>query len=109
MKIEILIGDVVKVLSGKDKGKTGKVIQRFPKVGKLVVENINIIKRHLKARTTNTKGQIVELAGPMPASKVGLWCDTCKKAVRIKKKLVEGTLVRVCHKCAAEFPKTSTK
>lgn len=109
MKTEIIIGDVVMVRSGKDKGKKGKVMQRFPKIGKIVVENVNLIKRHLKAQTKNTKGQIVELSGPIPASKVGLWCDTCAKAVRIKKKLVNGTLVRTCHKCAAEFPKASTK
>ena len=97
------------VRSGKDKGKKGTVMQRFPSVGKVVVENINIIKRHLKSKTPNTKGNIVELAGPMPASKVGLWCDTCNKAVRLKKKLVDGKLVRVCHRCAREFPKTNTK
>ena len=63
-------GDTVKILSGDDKGKTGKVAQAFPAEGKIVIEGMNVIKRHQKSRQQGTKGQIVEKSMPMHASKV---------------------------------------
>ena len=63
-------GDTVKILSGDDKGKTGKVAHAFPAEGKIIIEGMNVIKRHQKSRKEGTKGQIVEKSMPMHASKV---------------------------------------
>ncbi len=69
-KLHIKTGDTVKVLSGSDKGKTGKVIQSFPKLGRIVVEGVAMSKRHLKTRQTGAKGQVVEFSMPIDASNV---------------------------------------
>ncbi len=70
MKLRIKTGDQVKILTGKDKGKTGKVIQTFPRTGRVVVEGVNAAKRHLKSRRGGEKGQIVEFFMPLNASNV---------------------------------------
>ena len=70
MKLRIKTGDAVKVLSGKDRGKTGKVIQTFPQLNRVVVEGVNMTKRHLRARKGGEKGQTIEFAMPIHASNV---------------------------------------
>jgi len=82
--------DVVQVLSGKDKGKTGKVLRVINKHGKVVVEKINIVKRHKKA-TGKDAGGIVEKEAPIPASKVLLYADSVGRGVRTSVKMVEGS------------------
>ena len=77
-------GDMVKVLAGKDKGKTGKVIAVIPEKNKIVVEKVNIIKKHKKP-DQKSKGGVVEKEGSLHISKVGLFCNKCNKAVRITK------------------------
>jgi large subunit ribosomal protein L24 len=72
-------GDIVKILSGDDKGKTGKVLKAFPVLGKVIIEGMNTVKRHEKPRKQGQKGQIVDKAMPMYASKVML-VDKVKKA-----------------------------
>lgn len=69
-KLHIKSGDMVKVLTGKDKGKTGKVLQVFPKLNRVVVEGINQSKRHLKTKQSGQKGQVVEFSMPIHASNV---------------------------------------
>ena len=69
-KLHIKAGDVVKILAGKDKGKTGKVIQAFPKLERVVVEGINVFKRHLRTRRQGQKGQIIDFYMPIHASNV---------------------------------------
>ncbi|MBU2613107.1 50S ribosomal protein L24 [Patescibacteria group bacterium] len=69
-KFRIKTGDVVKVLAGKDKGKTGKVMQTFPKLNRVVVEGVNLSKRHLRSRRAGEKGQTVEFSMPIHASNV---------------------------------------
>lgn len=69
-KLRIKTGDIVKVIAGKDKGKTGKVIQTFPKLNRVVVEGVNLSKRHLRPRKSGEKGQIVEFSMPIHASNV---------------------------------------
>lgn len=92
-------GDMVKILAGKDKGKTGKVLTVIPEKSRIVVEKVNIIKKH-KRPDQKTKGGIVEKEGSMHISKVGLFCNKCNKAVRIQsKKLEDGKKVRICSKC----------
>jgi large subunit ribosomal protein L24 len=70
MKLRIKTGDTVKVVAGKDKGKTGKVIQVFPKLNRVVVEGVNMAKRHLRARGTSQKGQVIEFSMPIHISNV---------------------------------------
>ena len=92
-------GDMVKVLAGKDKGKTGKVLKAIPEKGKIVIEKINIIKKHQKPNQ-KSKGGVVEKEGSVHISKGGLFCSKCNTAVRIKSKILEdGKKVRLCIKC----------
>jgi large subunit ribosomal protein L24 len=92
-------GDMVKVLAGKDKGKTGKVLKALPEKGKVIIEKINIIKKH-KRPDQKSKGGVVEKEGSIHISKVGLFCNKCNTAVRIKSKVLEdGKKVRLCSKC----------
>lgn len=100
VKLHVKKGDTVKVLSGKDKGKEGTIIQASPKTGKVVIENINKVKRHTKPSQANPQGGIIVKEAPMSSSKVMLVCPACKKATRIKKtELASGKFVRACKKC----------
>ena len=87
-------GDTVVVLSGKDKGQKGKIIEAQPKKGKVIVEGINKVKRQ-KA----PQGGILTKEAPLNASKVMVVCPACKKPTRTGKKLVNGKYVRACKKC----------
>lgn len=97
--MKIKTNDKVKILSGKDKGKTGKVIQVFPTEGKLVVEGLNVIKKHLRSKSKSEKGQVLELSAPFSASKVLLICPKCEKAVRVGFKTEGDKKYRICRKC----------
>lgn len=97
--MKITTNSKVKILSGKDKGKIAKVIQVFPSEGKLVVEGVNIIKKHLRTRSKSEKGQILELAAPVSASKVMLVCPKCEKPTRVGYKIENENKFRVCRKC----------
>lgn len=79
-KLRIKTGDQVKVITGKDKGKTGKVIQTFPHLNRVVVEGVNISKRHLRTRRQGEKGQVVEFSMPIHASNVMPLLDNGKIA-----------------------------
>ncbi|HNQ17660.1 MAG TPA: 50S ribosomal protein L24 [Smithellaceae bacterium] len=92
-------GDMVKIISGKDKGKTGKVLKTIPDKDRLVIEKINLIKKH-KRPDQKSKGGILEKEGSVHVSQVGLLCGKCNTAVRIRnKKLEDGNKVRICAKC----------
>ena len=98
-------GDTVLVLSGKDKGKQGKIIEALPKKEKVVVEGLNKVKRHTKPSQANPQGGIITKEAAMAASKVMLVCPACKKATRIKKAEVAGSNVRICKKCGEQIDK----
>ena len=102
-KLNVKKGDTVVVLSGKDKGKQGKVIEALPKKGKVVVEGINKVKRHTKPNVKAPQGGILVKEAPMHACKVMLVCPKCGKATRHAVKLADGKKVRVCKKCGAEL------
>jgi len=92
-------GDTVKVLSGKDKGKTGKILRVIPEKDRIIVEKVNLIKKH-KRPDQKVKGGILEKEAPLHVSKVGLLCSKCNKAVRVRSKVMDdGKKVRVCAKC----------
>ena len=95
--------DTVMVISGKDKGKTGKVLEVSPKEGKIIVEDINIVTKHVKPRREGEAGGIMKVPGAMYASKVMLYCSKCKKPTRIAHKVSGDSKVRVCKHCGAEL------
>ena len=96
--------DNVVVISGKDKGKQGKVIAARPKDGKVAVEGVAIVTKHEKARAQGQPGGIIHKEAFIDASNVMLVCPKCGKAVRVGSKVKEdGTNVRVCKKCGAEI------
>lgn len=92
--------DLVIVLSGKDKGKKGKVLSADPKNGKVIVEGVNVAKRHLKPRKAGEEGGIIKKETPIYASKVMRVCPKCGKPTREAHAfLKDGTKVRSCKKC----------
>lgn len=97
IKLKIKKGDTVYVLSGKDKGKVGKVLAVFPRKEKVIVEGINIVKKHRKL-DPNQKGQIIETEAPIHISKVAILDPKLKVPTRVGRKIVDGKLVRYCKK-----------
>ena len=95
--------DPVIVLSGKDKGKKGKVQVAMPKENKVVVEGVNIATCHTKPRKQGEQGGIVKRETPIRACKVALYCAKCGKGVRTHVKVDGDKKVRVCAKCGAEI------
>ena len=93
--------DTVIVLSGKDKGKEGKVLSVDPKTGKVIVEGVSVASKHSKPRKQGEKGGIIKVETPIYACKVMVVCPKCGKATRVAHKLENGKNVRVCKKCGA--------
>src|SRR3989344_5424040 len=100
--MKIKKGDQVKMLSGKDRGKTGKVSLVLPEDGKVVVEGLNMIKRHVRARKQGQKGQIISKERAVSTSSVALVCKSCGKSTRVGYKVTGESKVRVCKKCESE-------
>ena len=97
MKLHVKTGDMVMIISGKDKGKKGKVLEVSPKEGKVIVEGCNIATKHVKPRSAAEQGGLVKVEAPMYASKVMLVCPKCGKATRVAYKIFEdGSKQRVC-------------
>ena len=91
--------DTVLVISGKDRGKKAKVLEAFPGKGKIIVEGVNIVKKHRRPKRENEKGQIVEIAKPIPVSNVKLVCPKCNQAVRAGYSVSQKGKDRICKKC----------
>lgn len=101
-KLKIKSGDTVLVQVGKDRGKTGKVLRVFPKVGRLIVEGRNIVKKHVRPRRAGEKGQRVEVPASMPVARVMMVCPSCQKATRVAVgRTPAGRRERRCKKCQA--------
>ena len=99
-------GDTVVLLTGDEKyrGKKGKVLAVSPKEGKVIVEGINVVKKHVKPRKAGDPSGIIETEGAIYASKVQVVCPKCGKATRVGHKIDEnGNKSRVCKKCGAEL------
>lgn len=92
--------DKVKIITGKDKGKIGKVIKLNRKTNRVLVENVNIVKKHTKPNAQNRQGGILESEAPIHLSNIMLMCNKCMTPVRSKMKVLEdGKNIRVCKKC----------
>ena len=97
---KIKLNDQVEVIAGKDKGRVGKVIKVMTKENKVLVEKINMIKRHTKPSNVNQQGGIIEKEAPLHVSNVMLICPQCSKTARLGNKILEdGQKVRFCKKC----------
>lgn len=101
--LHVKTGDTVMIISGKDKGQTGKVLQVSPKEGKVIVEGRNMVTKHVKPRRQGEQGGIVKAEGALYACKVMPVCPKCGKATRVAVKIENGKHVRVCKKCSAEL------
>ena len=105
--MKIKKGDTILVLSGKDKGKKGKVLQVFPKENKLFVEGVNLRKKHKRPKNSGEKGQVITLPGAVSVSSVKLICLKCGRPTRTGYKIITNTKgeklkSRICKKCSQE-------
>lgn len=101
--MKIRKGDNVKVISGKDRGKTGIVERIFPKETRVLVSGVNIVKKHVKRRSEREPGGIIEKAAPISASNVMFVCSKCGLQTRVGYKGEGRNKVRICKKCGTEF------
>jgi len=99
--------DVVVVIKGKDRGKTGKILKVIPEKRRAIVEKINFVKEFIRPdRSKNISGGIMEREAPIQVSNLMLYCSECGKGVRVRKKILEdGSKIRVCSKCEADLEK----
>ena len=102
--------DQVEVITGKDKGRVGKILKVYKKNDKALVERVNMIKRHTKARAAGQEGQIVEKEAPIHVSNLMLVCPKCTNTVRVARKtLDDGSKVRICKKCSESIESSKKK
>lgn len=105
-RVHVKKGDTVEVIAGKQRGKRGKVLKVLPKHDRLVIEGVNIVKRHARPTQKMPQGGIVQKEAPVYGSKVMLVCPKCGKAVRVGHGyLADGTKVRVCKRCGEQIEK----
>ncbi len=101
--LHVKTGDNVMIISGKDKGKTGKVLQVSPAEKKVIVEGYNMVTKHVKPRRQGEQGGRVKAEGAIYASKVMPVCPKCNKATRVGHMRKENKNIRICRKCSAEL------
>lgn len=105
-KLHVKTGDTVELISGKDRGKRGKVLQVSPKEQKIIVEGLNVATKHVKPRAMGQQGGIVSAEAPLYACKAMLVCPKCGKTTRVRHRFLEdGTKERVCARkgCGESF------
>jgi large subunit ribosomal protein L24 len=103
--LKIKKGDRVKVLTGKDRGKDGEVTRVLPAKGKVIVDGVNVARKHQRATRATMQGGIIDKDMPIPVANVALICPSCGKHTRVGYKIDnDGTKVRVCKKCGGEMP-----
>ena len=101
MTINIKKGDTIKVLAGKNRGNTGKVLKVFATRSLVSVDGINVYKKHVRPKKQGEKGQVVSLARPLHISNVQIMCPACSRASRIGFKMEGNKKIRYCKKCNA--------
>jgi large subunit ribosomal protein L24 len=102
--LKIKRGDRVQVLTGKYKGKQGKVIRCFPRENRVIVEGVNLVKRHTRPSQDNPQGGIITKEAPIHVSNVALVCGSCGRAVRVAYRFdADGNKHRYCRKCGADI------
>ncbi|MBU0476545.1 50S ribosomal protein L24 [Patescibacteria group bacterium] len=101
--MKIKKNDTVLIISGKDRGKKGKILQSFPKKNIILVEGVNLRKKHQRSQKMGGGGQIIEREFPISISNAKLICPKCGKAAKVGYKIVEGKKYRACRKCGQEL------
>jgi large subunit ribosomal protein L24 len=105
-KVHVKKGDTVLVITGKDAGKKGKVLTVIPSKQKVIVEGVNIVKRHTKPTQKMPQGGIIEKEAPVSSSNVMLFCNKCNSPTRVARMFLEnGKKVRYCKKCGEVLDK----
>lgn len=97
--MKIKKGDNVIVLAGKNKGAKGAVLKSLPTINKVVVEGVNMVKRHTKSRVRGKAGTVIEKVSPVAVSNVAIFCSSCKKGVRVATEIKADKKVRICATC----------
>ncbi len=106
MRAQIRKNDTVMVITGRERGKTGKVLRVLPEKNRALIERLNLVKRHTKARGPQMPHGIVEKEAPIHLSNLMLVCDKCNVPVRMGKRVLEdGRAVRVCRRCGDQLDK----
>ncbi len=101
--MRLIKGDKVSVLTGKDRGKQGEIASVIPKAGKVIVNGVNVVKKHQKARTATEQGGIIEKDMPIDASNVAIVCSKCGPTRIGMKFEADGKKIRVCKKCGGDL------
>ena len=102
--MKIKKGDRVRVLTGKDRGKEGEVMRAIPERDKVIVDGVNVAKRHQRATRATTQGGIIDKDMPIPAANVAVLCPSCNKATRVGYRFDDqGRKGRVCRKCKGDL------
>lgn len=96
-------GDIVKIIFGNDKGKQGKVLAVFPVKKRIVVEGINVKKKHVRPKQQGKKGELVRIPASFSVARAMLVCGKCGKSTRTAYKIEEGAKRRICKKCSSEI------
>ncbi len=97
-------GDKVVVLAGKDKGKSGRILRFTPESNMVIVEGVNLVKKHMRRRSEAESGGIKEIPAPLNCSNVALYCPHCNRGVRFSMKVMKDkTKARVCSKCQKDL------
>ncbi len=102
-KVHVRRDDIVMVISGDDKGKKGKVLRVAPDEGKILVQGVNMVKKHVKPRKQGQEGGILTVEGAFYADKVMLYCPKCDRGVRIRHKFDDDKKIKICARCGAEI------
>ena len=106
MRARIRKNDTVMIITGRERGKTGKVLHVFPEEHRATVERLNMVKRHAKARGPQSPSGIIEKEAPLHVSNLMIMCDRCNAPVRMgKRRLEDGRSVRVCRRCNEQLDK----
>ncbi|MGI5901642.1 MAG: 50S ribosomal protein L24 [Desulfitobacteriia bacterium] len=108
-KMNVKKGDTVMVITGKDAGKKGKVLEVFPKKNRVVVEKVNVVKKHQRPTRDNPQGGIEEVEAPIHVSNVMLFCTECNSVTRRSIKETGEGKVRVCKRCGHNLPDQNKK
>lgn len=101
--MKIKKSDTVLLISGKDRGKTGKILKSLPRRNAVLVEGLNLRKKHVRPKKQGEKGQIISRPSPLDISNVKLVCPKCKKAARVGYKIEGNKKYRICKKCKSEI------
>lgn len=100
--LKFKVGDTVKIMSGKDKGREGKIEKIFLKEARALIPGINLYKKHIKGRPGQKAG-IYDIPRPLPVSSLAVVCPKCKKPTRVSFKVIESEKIRICKKCGKEI------